>query len=274
MDIGERIKNYRNKRSWSQQELADKLNVSRQTVSRWEIGSSIPDVEMMMKISDLFEVDLKQLVSGEVIEDTLRETISNQSKMKKVLLILIPLLLIFLSSTIFFYVRSNRENNYQIESSRLEQINNEIDEVSGEFDKLLKNKSVLLPYSSVQFSEFADLDSRINVVDKSINNLDTKVINENDIRNLVLKTDGLKQRIDNASKYLEVYQKLMKFFNSDFLNENGESNGFLEVKEIPSSCEYDELLKEIKLLPDGSIKNEFQKVLNQLMNYNLTENSR
>lgn len=274
MDIGERIKDYRNKRSWSQQELADKLNVSRQTVSRWEIGSSIPDVEMMMKISDLFEVDLQQLVSGEVIEDTLRETISNQSKMKKGLLILIPLLLIFLSSTIFFYVRSNRENNYQIETARLEQINNEIDKVSGEFDKLLKNKYVLLPDSSAQFSEFADLDSRINVLDKSINNLDTKVINENDIRNLVLKTDGLKQRIDNASKYLEVYQILMKFFNSDFLNENGESNGFLEVKEIPSPREYDKLLKEIKLLPDGSVKNEFQKVLDQLMNYNLTENSR
>lgn len=274
MDIGERIRDHRNKRSWSQQELADKLNVSRQTVSRWEIGSSIPDVEMMMKISDLFEVDLKQLVSGEVIEDTLRETISNQSKMKKVLLILIPLLLIFLSSTIFFYGRSNRENNYQIESARLEKINNEIDEVSGEFDKLLKNKYVLLPYSSAQFSEFADLDSRINVVDTSINNLDTKVINENDIQNLVLKTDSLKQRINNASKYLEVYQILMKFFNNDFLNENGESNGFLEVKEIPSSREYDELLKEIKLLPDGSVKNEFQKVLDQLMNYNLTENSR
>lgn len=48
----------------SQEELANRLNVSRQTVSKWEVGDSTPDMEKLAAISDLFEVSLDQLVMG------------------------------------------------------------------------------------------------------------------------------------------------------------------------------------------------------------------
>lgn len=48
----------------SQEELANRLNVSRQTISKWEVGDSTPDMEKLAAISDLFEVSLDQLVMG------------------------------------------------------------------------------------------------------------------------------------------------------------------------------------------------------------------
>ena len=49
----------------SQEELANRLNVSRQTVSKWEVGESTPDMEKLVAISDLFGVSLDELVKGE-----------------------------------------------------------------------------------------------------------------------------------------------------------------------------------------------------------------
>ena len=46
--------------------MANRLNVSRQTVSKWEIGDSTPDMEKLVALSDLFEVSIDELVTGKV----------------------------------------------------------------------------------------------------------------------------------------------------------------------------------------------------------------
>ena len=64
MTLGEMIRGCREAAGMSQQELAEQLFVSRQTVSRWESGSRSPDVVTAKKIADLLGVTLDELVPG------------------------------------------------------------------------------------------------------------------------------------------------------------------------------------------------------------------
>ena len=51
----------RKETGFTQEELAEKLNVSRRTVSRWETGTNMPDLDILMELSDLYEVDLREI---------------------------------------------------------------------------------------------------------------------------------------------------------------------------------------------------------------------
>lgn len=64
MDFNNRLYQLRKQKGLSQEELANRLNVSRQTVSKWEVGDSTPDMEKLIAISDLFDVSLDKLVMG------------------------------------------------------------------------------------------------------------------------------------------------------------------------------------------------------------------
>lgn len=62
MLTGEKLSFLRKKEGWSQGELADKLNISRQSVSKWELNESLPDAENIVKISNLFNVSTDYLL--------------------------------------------------------------------------------------------------------------------------------------------------------------------------------------------------------------------
>lgn len=66
MNIAERIINLRKQKGWSQEELAEQLDVSRQSVSKWESGSSIPDINRILQMSEIFGVTTDYLLKGEV----------------------------------------------------------------------------------------------------------------------------------------------------------------------------------------------------------------
>lgn len=65
--LSENIKNLRKEKGMSQEELAEKLNVVRQTVSKWEQNLSVPDSEMLIRIAEVFEVSVGSLL-GETVE--------------------------------------------------------------------------------------------------------------------------------------------------------------------------------------------------------------
>lgn len=60
--IGDKIKMLRRKRKLTQSQLANELNVSAQAVSKWEKGLSYPDIETIIKISELFDVTTDYLL--------------------------------------------------------------------------------------------------------------------------------------------------------------------------------------------------------------------
>ena len=66
MILAEKIALLRRQNGWSQEELADQLNVSRQAVSKWEGGTSIPDLDKILKLSALFEVSTDYLLKDEL----------------------------------------------------------------------------------------------------------------------------------------------------------------------------------------------------------------
>ena len=68
--IGEFLKTLRKDKKLTQEELADKMNVSRRTVSRWETGSNLPDLSILVELADLYDVDMREIFNGERKEET------------------------------------------------------------------------------------------------------------------------------------------------------------------------------------------------------------
>lgn len=68
MTLGDMIRSKREEHNMTQQELADILHVTRQTVSRWESGSRCPDLILSKKIADTFAISLDELVSSSDVE--------------------------------------------------------------------------------------------------------------------------------------------------------------------------------------------------------------
>ena len=65
MNLGIRIKEEREKLNMSQDELAEKMNITRQAISKWETGKSFPDIEKILELSNLFNLSLDELVKGD-----------------------------------------------------------------------------------------------------------------------------------------------------------------------------------------------------------------
>jgi len=65
MEIGEKLKNSRLNTGMTQEQIAEKINVSRQTISNWENGKSLPDVISLIEISDLYQISLDDLLKGD-----------------------------------------------------------------------------------------------------------------------------------------------------------------------------------------------------------------
>lgn len=66
MEFHNKLYNLRKQKGLSQEELANRLNVSRQTISKWEVGDSTPDMEKLIAISDMFDISLDELVMDKV----------------------------------------------------------------------------------------------------------------------------------------------------------------------------------------------------------------
>lgn len=68
MEIEKQIKKYRTKMNFSQDELAQRIFVSRQTISNWENNKSYPDVKSLLLLSSLFNISLDILIKGDLEE--------------------------------------------------------------------------------------------------------------------------------------------------------------------------------------------------------------
>ena len=78
MELGKQIKKYRKEISLSQDVLAEKIYVSRQTISNWENDKSYPDVKSLVLLSEIFNVSLDELIKGDVM--TMKEQISKEDQ--------------------------------------------------------------------------------------------------------------------------------------------------------------------------------------------------
>ena len=99
--IGSFLKELRMEKGLTQAKLAEQLNTTNRSVSRWETGSTLPDISILIELADFYEVDIKEIIGGErkseKMTDNLKETLvtvadyskrTNNKKMAKVIVIL------------------------------------------------------------------------------------------------------------------------------------------------------------------------------------------
>ena len=72
------LKTLRKSKGFTQEELAARLNVVRQTVSKWEKGQSVPDAEMLVKLAEIFEVSVSQLLGSRIEPDAQPDALAEQ----------------------------------------------------------------------------------------------------------------------------------------------------------------------------------------------------
>ena len=78
--IADKIKNARTIKKLTQEQVAEDLNVSRQTISNWENGKSLPDIVSIIRMSELYDLSLDELLKGDV---TLLNKIERDMKVAK-----------------------------------------------------------------------------------------------------------------------------------------------------------------------------------------------
>lgn len=80
MELGNQIKKYRSELQISQEQLADRIYVSRQTISNWENEKSYPDVNSLILLSEVFQTSIDKLIKGDI--EIMKEKINEQEILK------------------------------------------------------------------------------------------------------------------------------------------------------------------------------------------------
>ena len=120
MEIGKRIMTLRKKNGLSQEELAEKVGVARQTISKWELGETSPDLKQAKELSKIFNVSLDELTDND-IKDVLVEKTSNTEKLAGLILRLIKIIIVFIVLAPIFLItlRIVFKNIHEHNSGRL-----------------------------------------------------------------------------------------------------------------------------------------------------------
>lgn len=76
MELGKQIRKYRQEAQLSQEDLASRVYVSRQTISNWENDKSYPDVSSLVLLSEIFQISLDEMIKGDI--ETMKEVIKKE----------------------------------------------------------------------------------------------------------------------------------------------------------------------------------------------------
>lgn len=109
MEIGQKLKDARIASGLTQENVAEKINVSRQTISNWETEKTFPDIISVIKLSDLYSISLDDLLKGDQKMINHLEESTNVVKSNKKLIgaIILNIVLIALLITLSVFIPSN-----------------------------------------------------------------------------------------------------------------------------------------------------------------------
>lgn len=143
MNLGKKIAELRKKNNLSQEELAEKVGVARQTISKWEIGDTTPDINQVKIISKIFNISIDELVDND-INNVIVEKISNTEKLAgitiKILKVLGVMIIVFIALIflfVIFFMFDNPRKDYDIVGrTKIScQLNNEVYVYEAEYNK-------------------------------------------------------------------------------------------------------------------------------------------
>ena len=178
--IGNRILELRKLKNLSQEQLAEKMDVTRQTISKWELGETAPDLEQSKKLSKIFEISLDDLTNNE-IKNVILEKVNNTEKLTKniinilkIIFLSIMIMIVILLFTVFcrdyFDVQpvetmqsiecSINEKKYSYEVWQTNETSSILDEIITQDDKLKVDVSQYTNYEDVFKAIKSDVESR------------------------------------------------------------------------------------------------------------------
>ena len=105
MDIGEKIFELRKQKNLSQEALAEKVGVARQTISKWELGETTPDIKQAKELSNIFQVSLDEL-TGNDVKEVIIEKVSNTEKLAGMVIKILKVLGVLLIASILLTITS------------------------------------------------------------------------------------------------------------------------------------------------------------------------
>ena len=157
MNLNKKILSLRKKEKLTQEQMADILGVTRQTISNWELDITKPDIEQILKISNTFKISIDELLGQKTndiilnkIEKT-EKTVNKNYKKIRILLLIIYLILLLLAISVIIYCLTKKDftKQYQTEFycyNEKETYNISLEEEKGElyiklseYDKTQKN---------------------------------------------------------------------------------------------------------------------------------------
>lgn len=177
VNIGKFISEQRKKNNLTQKELADKLNVTSQAISKWENGRGIPDIEMLKSLSEIFNVDIEDLLNG-------KEKYNKKNNNYKFLLLILIIILV-VGGLIIFTLNHKTEsfNFYPIATD------NDAFNVKGvvAFDK--NKKSIYISEVIYEASDEVEYKALECVLYEALGNVEKKISKWGNIENI---SDDLK----------------------------------------------------------------------------------
>ena len=112
MNLGNKIMTLRKKNNLSQEDLAEKVGVTRQTISKWELEETTPDINQAKKLSMIFNISLDELVNNDV-NSILIEKVSNTERLAGIIIKILKvsgiLLILFIVLMLTLLIRFNND---------------------------------------------------------------------------------------------------------------------------------------------------------------------
>ena len=113
MEIGNKILELRKNKHLSQEQLAEKMNVTRQTISKWELNETTPDIKQAKELSKIFKISLDELTDNDM-SNLVMQKVSNTEKLTGLVLkilkwigvcFLVILIIDIISFIIFMFIK-------------------------------------------------------------------------------------------------------------------------------------------------------------------------
>ncbi len=102
MKFNEKIIQLRKEKGLSQEELGEKLNVARQTISKWELGETTPEMDKLVQLSEIFNISLDSLIKDK--EEIKTENNTNTQKLAGIIITILKVIGILLAIYLIFAV--------------------------------------------------------------------------------------------------------------------------------------------------------------------------
>ncbi|MBO4815531.1 MAG: helix-turn-helix domain-containing protein [Clostridia bacterium] len=216
MNFGEKLTNLRKQKGLSQEELGEKLNVTRQTISKWELEQTSPDVNKLKEIAKLFETSLDELLSNtettKFEKDYKESNVERKNKKISLKIFVCGLIVsIILCGIGLIKQNSAKKENKNKEQQALEQSQSKVDSAEKEWKEICSEIELLEPQVSNMEIEISNMRmelQQIHIQDRGFS--DRYLSKNNEINVKQAEKEKLQSQLNN------LYNQKFEIENKDY----------------------------------------------------------